>query len=314
MVSPAFREVVNGFSVDVEDYFQVSAFERVVPREQWDAFECRVVANTERLLRLFDETGLRATFFVLGWVAEREPSLVRSIAAQHHEIACHGYWHRLVYQQSPAEFREDVRRAKDVLESLTGQRVLGFRAPSFSIIRSCVWALDILAEEGFVYDASIFPIRHDRYGIPGAPRHAHRVETRSSGTGGEGATPLSLLEIPASTVRLGRMTLPVSGGGYFRLLPYAWTRWGIRRVNEREGQPVVFYLHPWEVDPEQPRLRGSRLSRFRHYRNLKKTEQRLRRLLEDFKFGPIADTIGIASARYPFVLEHAAAFGLSDAS
>jgi polysaccharide deacetylase family protein (PEP-CTERM system associated) len=313
MVSPTFSHVVNGLSVDVEDYFHVSAFEPVVQREKWGTFESRVVANTERLLRLFAETGVRATFFVLGWVAEREPSLVQRIAAQHHEIACHGYWHRLVYHQSPAEFREDVRRSKSVLEALTGRPVLGFRAPSFSITKSCLWALDILAEEGFVYDASIFPIRHDRYGIPGAPRHAHRVGGRY-GVQSRDVTGISLLEVPSSTVRLGGMTLPVSGGGYFRLLPYAWTRWGIRRVNEREGRPVVFYLHPWEVDPEQPRLPGSRLSRLRHYRNLEKTEQRLRRLLEDFKFGPIVDSIGITAPRHPVMLDDRAAFGLIDIS
>jgi polysaccharide deacetylase family protein (PEP-CTERM system associated) len=277
------RAITNAMTVDVEDYFQVSAFERVVSRERWPEYESRVAANTDRLLALFAEFGVRATFFVLGWVAERDASIVRRIVAAGHEIASHGYGHRLVYNQKPEEFRDDVRRGKGVVEAASGKPVRGYRAPSFSITARSLWALDILIEEGFTYDASIFPIRHDRYGIPSAPRHPHTI-THSQGSG-------SLLEVPGSTVSLAGLNLPVGGGGYFRILPYWWTRTGIRRLNEHEGRPAIVYLHPWEVDPDQPRLAGSRLSRFRHYRNLEETEPRLRRLLRDFRFGSIADTI-----------------------
>ena len=269
--------VVNAMTVDVEDYFQVSAFERVVSREAWEDLPSRVIANTERLLRVLAEHEVRATFFVLGWVADRHPSLVSLISDLGHEVASHGYWHRLVYQQTPRAFREDIRRSKDVLEAVTGQRVEGYRAPSFSITTQSLWALDILIEEGFRYDASIFPIRHDRYGIPDSPRHPYVLPCRAG----------ALVEVPGSTARIGPMNVPVAGGGYFRLLPYGWTRWGIARLNERERRPAVFYLHPWEVDPDQPRLQASALSRFRHYRNLDKTESRLRRLLTDFRFAPL---------------------------
>lgn len=269
--------IINAMTVDVEDYYQVSAFERVVPREAWPTFESRVSANTDRLLGIFAEAGVRGTFFVLGWEAERDPAIVRRIAAAGHEVASHGTGHRLVYDQSPEEFREDVRRARGVLQAASGQAVNGYRAPSFSITGRSLWALDVLADEGYTYDTSIFPIRHDRYGIPTAPRHPHRVRP-------------GLLEVPASTIRLAGQNLPVAGGGYFRLLPYWWTRFGIRRLNDAEGKPAIFYVHPWEVDPGQPRLDASRLSRFRHYRNLAETEGRLRRLLSEFQFGTIEDT------------------------
>jgi len=281
--------VVNAMTVDVEDYFQVSAFDRVVSREDWDTLPSRVIANTERLLRVLAEHEVRATFFVLGWVADRHPSLVSLIADLGHEVASHGYWHRLVYDQAPRAFRDDVRRSKDVLEAATGQRVEGYRAPSFSITSRSLCALDILIEEGFRYDASIFPIRHDRYGIPGSPRHPYRMPRRSG----------ALVEVPGSTARIGAMNLPVAGGGYFRLLPYAWTRWGIARLNERERRPAVFYLHPWEVDPDQPRLQASALSRFRHYRNLDKTEGRLRRLLTEFRFAPLRHVLADAELDVP---------------
>jgi polysaccharide deacetylase family protein (PEP-CTERM system associated) len=273
-------------TVDVEDYFQVSAFDAVVPRDKWASFPSRVVDNTHRLLRMFDEAGVKATFFMLGWVAERFPALVDDIARGGHELASHGYGHRLVYEQTPDAFREDVRRAKQLIEDRSGAPVRGYRAPSYSITRQSLWALDVLIEEGYTYDASIFPIRHDRYGIPDAPRHPHTL-ARAGGT---------LTEAPPSTVRLGAVNLPVAGGGYFRLLPYAWTRWGIRRVNEHERQPAVFYLHPWEIDPDQPRLDASAVSRFRHYRNLHKTEGRLRQLLKDFRFGPLGPRLdGVAA-------------------
>ena len=279
--------VVNAMTVDVEDYFHVSAFDGVVPRHQWDRLESRVCANTERLLAMFDERRVRATFFVLGWVAQRYPDLVRRVAAQGHEIASHGYAHRLVYDQTPAAFREDVHRAKQVLEQLAGAPVAGFRAPSYSVTPRSLWALDILIEEGFTYDASIFPIHHDRYGIPLSARHPYWIQ-RAAG---------AILEVPGSTLCWQGFNLPFGGGGYFRLFPYAWTRWAIDRLNHLEGRPAVFYLHPWEIDPDQPRLETSALSRFRHYRNLEKTETRLRRLLSDFAFGPVRSTLVDASPR-----------------
>jgi polysaccharide deacetylase family protein (PEP-CTERM system associated) len=274
-------------SVDVEDYFQVSAFDRVVSRAGWDSFESRVVPNTERVLKLFSEAGVRATFFVLGWVAHRFPALVRDIAAAGHEVASHGYHHQLLYTLTPAQFREDVRASKSVLEEITGLPVLGFRAPSYSIVESSLWALDILIEEGYAYDASIFPIHHDRYGMPNAERHMH-VLRRRSGT---------LVEMPASTVRLGSVNVPIAGGGYFRVLPYAWTRWGIGRVNRRERKPVVFYLHPWEIDPGQPRFAVGAASRFRHYTGLERTSGRLRRLLGEFRFTSVADVLNLHATR-----------------
>jgi len=262
----------------VEDYFQVSAFEGFVHRDQWDSLESRVTRNTERLLEIFAEHGTVGTFFVLGWVARRYPGLVRQIAAAGHELASHSYAHRLVYQLTPSEFREDLLQAKHAIEDAAGVAVRGYRAPSYSITRRSLWALDVLLEEGYEYDASIFPIHHDRYGIPDAPRHAYQI------TGQQGA----LWELPGSTTQLVGHNLPIAGGGYFRLLPYAWTRYGIRAVNARERKPVIFYLHPWEIDPDQPRLRASVLSQVRHYRNLHKTEPRLRRLLRDFRFSTIA--------------------------
>jgi polysaccharide deacetylase family protein (PEP-CTERM system associated) len=273
--------MTNAMTVDVEDYFHVSAFEESVPRSSWDSMESRVVRNTDRLLEIFQQSGLHATFFVLGWVAERYPALVRRIAEAGHELASHGFAHRLVYDQSPEQFREDLRRSRVAIGDASGVPVLGYRAPSFSITTQSLWALDVICEEGFVYDASVFPIRHDRYGLPSAPRHFHAM-VRSSGT---------LWECPGSTVRVAGTNLPVAGGGYFRLLPYAWTRWGISRLNSRERQSAVFYLHPWEIDPDQPRLPGSRLSRFRHYTNLDKTEGRLRRLISDFRFAPLRDVL-----------------------
>jgi polysaccharide deacetylase family protein (PEP-CTERM system associated) len=273
--------IVNAMTVDVEDYFHVSAFERVVSRAGWDAFDSRVVANTNLLLDLFNQAGVKSTFFVLGWVAERFPALVRQIASAGHEVASHGYHHQLVYLLTPEQFREDVRSAKRAIENATGMPVLGFRAPSYSVTASSLWALDVLVEEGYVYDASIFPIHHDRYGIPEAPRHAHLIE-RSGGT---------LVEMPGSTVRIGGVNLPVAGGGYFRLLPYAWTRWGISRVNRLERAPVIFYVHPWEVDPLQPRLNVRGATRLRHYTGLNRTARRLTRLLKDFRFDTVASTL-----------------------
>jgi polysaccharide deacetylase family protein (PEP-CTERM system associated) len=269
--------VLNAMTIDVEDYFHVSVFDKVVSRSHWDTLESRVKANTDGLLSLLSDADVRGTFFVLGWVAERFPDLIARIAAAGHEIASHGHSHRLIYDQTHAEFRADVRRSKQILESIIGARVSGYRAPSFSVTRRSLWALDVLIDEGFTYDSSVFPIHHDRYGIPEAPRQPFLVQ-RPRGV---------LVEVPASTLRVGRVNLPLGGGGYFRLMPYEWTRAGISHLNSRESQPAIFYLHPWEIDPRQPRLQANWLGRFRHYTNLRKTESALRRLLRDFRFGPL---------------------------
>ena len=257
-------------SVDVEDYFQVEAFADTVDRGEWTTYPSRVEANTRRLLDMFDEAGAKATFFFLGWVAERHPSLVRETVARGHEPACHSYWHRLIYSLTPAEFREDTRRAKDVIEQACGEPVKGYRAPSYSVTRKSLWALDVLAECGFTYDSSIFPVRHDTYGIPNAPRAPFRVET--------GGGPL--VEYPLTTFRLAfGPNLPVAGGGYLRLLPLWYTTLG-RRISRNEGMPLILYVHPWEIDPGQPRLEGRAKSKFRHYTNLRRTYPRLKALLE----------------------------------
>ena len=283
--------VTNAMSIDVEDYFHVSAFDGLVPRARWDTMESRVYANTMRVLEIFDEFKVRSTFFVLGWVGERHPDLVATIARQGHEIASHGYAHRLIYDQPPAAFRSDVKHAKEILEDACGRAVVGYRAPSYSITPRSLWALDILAEEGYEYDSSIFPIRHDRYGIPVSARQPYRIDRGIR----------SLIEVPGSTTRIGPLNLPVAGGGYFRLLPYWWTRWGIARINRQERRAAVFYLHPWEIDPDQPRLQVGRLTHFRHYRNLDQTEGRLRQLLTDFRFDAI-DRV-VARAREAVVMD-----------
>jgi len=279
--------MLNAISVDVEDYFHASAFDRVVARASWDDYESRVVANTHRLLDLFDEQRVSGTFFVLGWVAKKFPSLVQDIASRGHELASHGYHHQLVYLLTPAQFRDDVRRAKDTIEEAGGVRVRGYRAPSFSIVKSSLWALDVLIEEGHTYDASIFPIHHDRYGIADAPRSAHVIQR---GVG-------SIVEVPASTVRIGATNYPIAGGGYFRLFPYAATKWGISRVNNHDGEPVVLYIHPWEVDPEQPRLEASRATQLRHHVGMTTTIDKLRQVTTDFAFGPIRDVLDARAER-----------------
>ncbi len=272
------------FTVDVEDYFQVDAFADVIPVSAWSGFESRVVANTSRLLDLLDEHRVRGTFFVLGWIAQRHAGLVRTIAARGHEIASHGMTHQLVFTQSPTVFRQETRDSKRLLEDLIQAPVLGYRAATYSITRQSLWALDILRDEGFFYDSSIFPVRHDRYGIPDAKTVPHRLETP------EGRT---IVEYPLTSVRLLGMNFPVAGGGYFRLFPYGLTRWGLRRVRA-EGRPLVFYLHPWEVDPGQPRVEGARWrSRFRHYLNLDRTLPRLNSLLRDFQFSTMRECLSV---------------------
>lgn len=270
---------INGLSIDVEDYYQVSAFEKKVRFEDWGKHESRVFGNTVRILEILHHHGVKATFFILGWVAEFFPGVVREIAGAGHEVACHSYKHRLVYHLTPAEFREDIRRSKGILEDLTGKHVVGYRAPSYSIVRESLWALDILAEEGFLYDSSIFPIHHDRYGLPDYPRHPYTIKRNGH----------SMMEFPPSTLRLGGVNIPMAGGGYFRLFPYRFIRWGIERLNLLEGEPAIIYLHPWEIDVNQPRLNGGILSNFRHYLNLGRTERNFRRLLNDFSFVPIRE-------------------------
>ncbi|CAE6746999.1 XrtA system polysaccharide deacetylase [Nitrospira defluvii] len=265
-------------SFDVEEHFQVSAFESPMRRRHWDQYESRVEANTEKLLELLGNRQIRATFFVLGWVAERYSSLVRQIASAGHEVASHGYAHELITAQTPAAFRDDIRKAKGILESILSQPVLGYRAPSFSITKDTMWATQILVEEGYVYDSSIFPVVHDRYGVPSANPDVHQLSTASG----------LLWEVPPSTVKCLGVRVPVAGGGYFRLYPYPLLRTLLRKL-ERKGSPLVMYMHPWEFDPKQPRMEGSILSRLRHYMNLDKTEFRLRALLQDFAFSPIRE-------------------------
>jgi polysaccharide deacetylase family protein (PEP-CTERM system associated) len=271
--------MLNAFTVDVEDYFHVSGFASIIRRSDWKDFPCRVVANTQRMLELLAVRNVRATFFVLGWVAHRYPQLVREIQAAGHEIGNHSYWHRLVYDLTPDAFRDDLLLANRVLEDITGEAVVAFRAPSFSITGRSLWALEILAAEGFRYDSSVFPIRHHRYGIPQAERLPHALRTPAG----------TLYEFPPSACQFGKLKLPV-GGGYFRLYPAWLTRYCMHRINACY-QPVMFYVHPWEIDPQQPRVGASRSSQFRHYVNLNRTETRLHRLLGMFRFGSMTDAL-----------------------
>lgn len=272
---------MNALTIDVEDYFQVAALAEAVDRNDWSSMEYRVEANTDRLLELFSQRGVKATFFTLGWVAERSPELVRRIQKAGHEIASHGYSHQLVYNQTPDVFRDETRKSKQLLEDITGEPITGYRAASYSITAQSRWALDILCEEGFTWDSSIFPVHHDRYGMPGTPHEPYRLEAPGGGT---------LIEFPLSTCPLGNYRLPIAGGGYFRLYPYWLSRWGLGKIN-RAGQPFIFYLHPWEIDTGQPRLKVKPFSRFRHYNNLNKCMGRLEQLLEDFRFGSVSDVL-----------------------
>ena len=266
-------QITNALTIDVEDYFQVSAFARYIARSDWERRECRVERNVERILQMLRDHGTHATFFTLGWVAERYPALIRHIVDEGHELASHGYGHERVTDLTPAAFGADIGRAKKVLEDIAGAPVRGYRAPSFSIGAHNQWAFDGLAEAGYAYSSSIYPIRHDHYGMPDAPRFAHR---RGNG----------LLEIPVTTLRLGGRNLPSSGGGYFRLLPYGLSRWMLRRVNSCDRQAAIFYFHPWEIDAAQPRIAGiDARTRFRHYVNIDRMQARLQCLLGDFRWG-----------------------------
>ena len=287
-------DIANALTVDVEDYFQVSALAPYIARADWDRIPCRVERNVERILELFGESGAQATFFTLGWIAERYPALVRRIAAAGHEIASHGYGHLRIQEQTPAEFAFDIRKAKGLLEDLCGTEVKGYRAPSFSLGRRTLWAFDDIARAGYHYSSSVYPVRHDLYGMPDAPRVPYRPRA-------------DLLEIPVTTARLLNRNVPAGGGGYFRLLPYTVSRALIRRVNKVEGRPAVFYFHPWDLDAEQPRVHGTSLkSRFRHYVNLHRTAPRLRRLLGDFPWRRMDDVFMTTANTYLAAAPHVA--------
>ena len=267
-------EPTNALTVDVEDYFQVSAFEKHIKRDEWGRYACHVEKNTQCILSLFEKHNAKGTFFTLGWVAERYPNLVREIADAGHEIASHGFQHTRVTEQNEQQFRDDISRTKKLLEDVSGQCVTGYRAATFSIGRYNLWALDTLQQEGYQYSSSIYPVKHDLYGMPEAPRFAFRPV--------EGG----ILELPVSTLKLFDRTFPCGGGGYFRLLPYSISRWALNRTNNRDKQPAIFYFHPWEVDKEQPRVGGiSAKTKFRHYLNIDRMESRLNRLLGDFRWG-----------------------------
>ena len=269
-------------SVDVEDYFQVEAFAKEVPRRTWDHWPSRVVQNTRKMLDLFERQDAKGTFFFLGWVADRFPYLVREVHAKGHELACHSYWHRRVCSLTASEFREDVRISKDAIEQAAGIPIYGYRAPSWSINKQSLWALDILAEEGFRYDSSIYPIRHDLYGIPDAPRFAYVYQCRNGA---------ELTEVPPPTVRIAGLNLPGAGGGYFRIFPFVYSEWVLRTFERQYHKPAVTYFHPWEIDPEQPQISVGLKSRFRHYTNLGIAGRRLELLLQKYLFQPVATAL-----------------------
>jgi polysaccharide deacetylase family protein (PEP-CTERM system associated) len=281
-VTKTTSDALNILTFDVEDYFQVSNFASLVKFEDWEKHESRVVDNTLKILNILAENDVKATFFVLGWVAEKFPELIKEIYSQGHEIASHGYNHRLIYQQNLQEFRQDIKKAKIILEQITGKPVLGYRAPSYSITKKSIWALDILMEEGFKYDSSLFPVYHDRGGLPEAKRHPYKIYNHQQ----------YLWEFPLSTIRIFNQNIPFSGGGYFRLLPYNFIKWAIKKTN-KDGYPIIVYIHPWELDPQQPKIRADYISKFRHYVNISKTEKKLKQLLSDFKFAPVKEVLGL---------------------
>lgn len=271
-------QITNYLTIDVEEHFQVAAFEDVISSKNWSDHDSRVSRNTEMLLDLLDDYDTKATFFIVGWVAEHHPELVLEIRGRGHDIGCHSYMHKKIYELTQDEFRADTRKAKNILEQIIGEKILGYRAPSYSITMKSLWALDILEELGFEYDSSIFPVHHDNYGIPDAPRFKYHHSKQN------------LIEYPISTAKVLGYNVPVAGGGYFRLFPYWLTKKLLNIINDQEKQPFMFYLHPWEIDPGQPRVNNSKmLSKFRHYNNLNKTKERLEKLLNDFKFGSITE-------------------------
>lgn len=276
--------MLNALTIDVEDYFMVSAFADVVKFEEWSKYESRVERNTQRVLDLLDEYCVKATFFILGWVAEHYPELIREIHRRGHEVACHGYNHRLAYDLSLKEFREDTKKAKALIEDIIGEAIKGYRAASYSIIKRSLWPLDILIEEGFAYDSSIFPIYHDRYGYPEFGRFPQVIKRDVAG---------EILEIPLSTIRIFGKNVPIAGGGYLRLFPIRFIEWSIHALNKKEEQPAIIYFHPWEIDPEQPKIYGNSLLTFRHYINIHKSFFKIKRLLNSFRFGPIREIFNL---------------------
>jgi len=302
--------ILNGLSIDVEDYFQVEAFSAVIEPTSWSKYPFRAEENTKKILDILDKSSIKATFFCLGWIAEKSPSLIKEISKRGHEVASHGYMHQPIYKQDPTTFANDIERSKKLLEDILGKRILGYRAPTYSITEKTLWAIDILIQQGFLYDSSIFPIRHDLYGIVDAPRFPFWIDKKrlkeiknnkwpepfkdfsiiskyfSKGDG--------LIEFPITTFKLFNMNFPIAGGGYFRLLPIKLSLWALSQINDKEAMPFVFYIHPWEFDPEQPKIRGCSLkSKIRHYLNLKKTQKRFEILLERFNFVPISKVLGI---------------------
>lgn len=277
----------NALSVDVEDWFQVGAFETVIDRKDWDSLECRVERNTDAVMALFEEAGVKATFFTLGWVAERYPALIRRIVDAGHEIGSHGYGHDRVFTFTPEQFAADLVRSRKLIEDAVGVKVTGYRAPSFSIDQRTPWAHEILAEQGYTYSSSVAPVKHDHYGWAEAPRFAFRPVANSD-----------FLEIPVTTAELGSKRLAAGGGGFFRLLPYAFSRWAIRQVNERDNRPAVIYFHPWEIDPDQPRVTNAPIkSKLRHYTKLDVMAEKLRRLPKDFQWERLDAVVAREQAR-----------------
>ncbi len=275
--------IKHAMTVDVEDYFHVAAFNKVIKPSEWEQWPSRVVDNTQRLLDLFASHGIKCTFFILGWVAERNPTLIKEIAAQGHEIASHGYSHQLVYSQTPEVFKEETQRSKQILEDLVQEPIIGYRAASYSITKKSLWALDILSELGFTWDSSIFPVYHDNYGVPSSPRSPYQIQLSNNNT---------LTEFPLTTAQVFGYSVPAAGGGYFRQYPYLLSRWLLKRASENNRKPVIFYLHPWEIDPQQPRIPGAGLkSNFRHYTNLSRCLPRLDQLLKDFDFGTVKESL-----------------------
>lgn len=267
--------MLNALTIDLEDYYHAASFEHIIDKRNWDDMESRIQQNLEKILSILDEYQVKATFFALGWVAERYPILIRTIVNEEHEVASHGYNHTMINHQSKGSFKEDIIKTKKILEDITGIKIKGYRAPSFSINKSSLWALNILCEYGHMYDSSIFPIRHDRYGMSDAKRFPHTIQLNGRG---------NIKEFPPSTIRILNLNFPIAGGGYLRLFPIKFIEWGIKKLNNIEKQPAIIYLHPWELDPQQPRIPARWLSRFRHYVNLDTTEKKLRHLIKNFRF------------------------------
>lgn len=291
--------ITHAMTVDVEDYYHVAAFAKVIKPGDWDNWPSRVEQNTERLLQLFANHNIKITFFILGWVAEKYPQLVKTIRQQGHEIASHGFSHQLIYNQSPEVFRAETAKSKQILEDLAQTPITGYRAASYSITRKSLWALDILAELGFTWDSSIFPTRHDNYGIPGSPEEPYRIITT------DGA---SMLEFPLTTAKVMGQAIPAAGGGYFRQYPYALSKWLFERASLNQTKPQIFYLHPWEIDPEQPRVpNASWFSNFRHYTNLKRCLPRLEQMISDFQFGTMSESLGTAKVHKILTIHELAA-------